>query len=89
MEGKNIVKVTDDTAKSLNVANGWIYYANTSDNSKLYKITIDGKDKSKVADVKIDSAINIAGGKIFYIQTNRKYETYIINKDGTAKTKSF
>lgn len=88
MDGKNIVKVTNDTAKSLNVANGWIYYANTSDNSKLYKITIDGKDKSKVADFKIDSAINIAGGKIFYIETNRKYETYIMNKDGTAKTKS-
>lgn len=88
MDGKNIIKITSDTTKSLNIANGWIYYANTSDNNKLYKITTDGKDKSKVADVKSDYAINIAGGKLFYVETNEKFETYVMNKDGSAKSKS-
>lgn len=88
MDGKNIGKITSDTTKSLNIANGWIYYANTSDNNKLYKITTDGKDKSKVADIKSDYLINIAGGKLFYVETNTKFETYIMNKDGSAKSKS-
>lgn len=88
MDGNNIIKITSDTAKGLNVSNGIIYYTNTSDNNKLYKITTDGKDNSIAADVKSDSAINIAGGKLFYIETNKKFETYVMNKDGSAKTKS-
>jgi len=88
MDGKNVIKVTSDTAKGLNVANGLIYYANTSDNNNIYKITNDGSDKSKIADVKSDSVINIAGGKLFYVETNKNFETYVMNKDGSAKTKS-
>ena len=45
LDGSEKVKISDDSAASLNVSNGWIYYRNDSDHLKLYKMTTEGNEK--------------------------------------------
>ena len=49
----------------MNISNDWIYYSNGSDAGKLYKIKIDGTQKSKVSNDSI-SGISILGDFIYY-----------------------
>jgi Flp pilus assembly protein TadD len=71
----------------LNVADGWIYYSNESDDGKLYKIRTDGTDKTKLNDERCGNII-VYGDWVFY-------ESYFdegyrllcrIGTDGTERT---
>jgi len=61
LDGTGITEVTSDAAGTLNVHNGWIYYSNKEDGSKLYKIRIDGSSQAKLSDQDEINAINIVG----------------------------
>ena len=64
----------------------WIYYSNTIDGYKLYKIRTDGTGKEKLNDD--DSRfINVVGDWIYYNKTNPvgDYELYKIRTDGTDR----
>ena len=63
----------------------WLYYANTGDDLKLYKIKADGTQKQKVANVRVNELV-IHEGEIYF--SNYSYGGYLfkMNVDGTAST---
>lgn len=64
----------------------WIYYSNTADGGKLYKIKKDGQDNQPVSN---DQAafINVSGSVIYYSNLSDSSRIYRINTDGTGRTK--
>lgn len=75
-----------DTNESANLANGgfvaddadYIYFINTLDDYKLYKISKDGKEKLKISDVSQLSHLMIYNDRLYFTQSYR-------NEDGEYK----
>ncbi|MCY6355153.1 DUF5050 domain-containing protein [Clostridium sp. ZS2-4] len=77
----NIVNVAM-VAKS----NGWIYYTNHADEGKLYKMQVDGNNKTKVSN-DIPLYINVVDDWIYYCNLLDYGKLYKIRIDGTGRTK--
>lgn len=45
-------KICEDKLSDINLVGDWIYYINKDDDSKVYKIKIDGTEKTKIVDFK-------------------------------------
>lgn len=77
-----------------NIANGgyvaqkdeWIYYRNSSDDDRLYKVKIDGSQKTKITDDR-PRYINVVSDWLFYSNEADKNKLYRIKTDGTQRTK--
>lgn len=80
----------------INVADGWIYLSSDSVGSKdfdyygkseygLYKMTIDGMQKTKLNDDRA-TFINVLGGWIYYVNLSDEYKIYKTKTDGTERT---
>ena len=67
--------------------NNWIYYANPYDSLKLYKIKLDGSEKTKLCNDK-PNQINVVGRTIYYQNTNKETKSglYMIGIDGSQRT---
>jgi hypothetical protein len=67
----------------------WVYYEHTNDGFKLYKMRVDGSEKTKLND-SISYCINVVGDWIYYIN-NSDYDApqriYKIRTDGSENTK--
>ena len=77
-----------DKGYHINVVDDWIYYSNSQDGGKLYKIKTDGSgQKYKLSDLKAEY-INIIGEYI-YVVTDTQRKTYMlpIDTDGTVQPK--
>ncbi len=63
----------------------WIYFSNTSDGAKLYKIRTDGSKKTLISN---DSAICIyvLGNWLYYSNVSDNYKMCKIKTDGTQRT---
>lgn len=64
----------------------WIYYSNTADSGKLYKVKYDGTDNQPLSN---DNAcyINVVGDEIYYSNISDGGKIYRINSDGTGRVK--
>ncbi|MDQ7095459.1 cell wall-binding repeat-containing protein [Desulfosporosinus sp. PR] len=91
LDGSGIKAVTNDAAGTLNVHNGWIYYSNQADGSRLYKIQIDGSGQTKLADQNEINAINIVGDWVFCTRglsvTTGDSSVYMMKLDGSGQRK--
>ncbi|MEH6941276.1 DUF5050 domain-containing protein [Bacillus sp. JJ722] len=65
LDGKGAVKVMSDKAWEVIVADGWIYYKNVNDGLKLYKITTNGKNKTRLT-TKAVGAFHVDRSTILY-----------------------
>jgi hypothetical protein len=67
--------------------NNWIYYANPYDSLKLYKIKLDGSEKTKLCNDK-PNQINVIGRTIYYQNTTKETKSglYKIGIDGNQRT---
>ncbi|MCX7749884.1 MAG: DUF5050 domain-containing protein [Clostridia bacterium] len=63
----------------------WIYYSNSSDGYKLYKVKTDGTGKVKISDDACGS-INVLEDWIYY-QNNSEKRIYKIKTDGSSRIK--
>lgn len=94
LEPINFTIVPDGGNTSGNLANAgvicekdsWIYFLNSSDNEKLYKINVDDSGMAKISD---DSPlfINIEGDWIYYSNNNDENKLYKVKTDGTERSK--
>jgi hypothetical protein len=85
---------SDSTNTDHNISNNgyaaqdslWIYYSNTADGGKLYKVKKDGQDNQPLSN---DQAvfINVSGSVIYYSNLSDGSKIYRINTDGTGRTK--
>ena len=81
-------RLTTDKADQIVYYNGYIYYSNTSDGSKLYRIATTASEGSgtKLVDNKVSNVI-VEDGAVYYTQhetTNSSICKYVISS-GTAK----
>jgi len=51
--------IVTDSAFTINVCDGWIYYCNMDDGFKVYKVRTDGSSKMKVSDVGAGSIVKV------------------------------
>lgn len=63
---------------------GWIYYRNTEDYDKLYRIRTDGNDKTKLSDTTA-SGLQIVDDWIYYVDLSSNL--YKVKNDGSDNTK--
>lgn len=89
LDGTDIKEVTSDAAGTLNVHNGWIYYSNKGDGSKLYKIRVDSSSRTKLSDQDEIASINIVGDWVFYSRglsvTSLDSSVYMMKLDGSEQ----
>ncbi len=93
-DGTGLTAIGTAQASSLNVVGDWIYYSNTQDKEKLYRITTGGLYDQLVADVENTCCISVAGGWVYFIQYAGQgdqwtvVDTYKVKLDGTGLTQS-
>lgn len=91
--GSDIVKVQTDGSERtviephagamyLNVVGDWIYYS-AALGGGIYKIRVDGEDKTKVCDESAFS-INVFGDWVYFINTDDDWRPYKVNIDGSG-----
>ena len=67
-DGTELSAIGDAQGEYLNVVGEFVYYANTADSGKLYRITQDGLYNEKLSDIEDVRYINIAGGWVYFMQ---------------------
>jgi len=80
------LKLTSDEAWFINIEDNWIYYCNSSDSERLYRINVDGSERRKLID---DSCwyLNVYENIMYYCSETDGYNIYKAKIDGTEKTK--
>lgn len=66
--------------------NGWVYYHNVKEGGKLYKVKVDGTEKTEVCS-DIPANINVIEDRIYYSNLNDSSKIYMIRTDGTRRIK--
>ena len=77
-----------------NISNGglaarqgeWIYYSNSDDGEKIYKIKTDGSEREKIND-DYSGFINVVGDWIYYSNQDDAGKIYKIKTDGSGREK--
>lgn len=63
-DGAGKQKIADKVG-AFTITNGLIYYVNTEDGNKIYKMGLDGKDKTKIIDISAGELVGINDGLVF------------------------
>lgn len=82
---KSVDEITDTNIKKFNIYYNKIYFISSEDN-KLYKSDLDGKNKSLVIQDEVYN-LNVTDGWIYYSNLSDEKKLYKIKIDGTSKTK--
>ncbi|WP_180994167.1 DUF5050 domain-containing protein [Bacillus sp. Marseille-P3661] len=70
----------------INVLDGWVYYRSGWDNGNIFKIRIDGTEKTQINNDS-STSILVRGEWIFYANQSDGAKLYKIRADGTERTK--
>ena len=83
--GNTVGNITNMGFISSSSKDDWIYYANTNDQNKLYKMKADGSNPTKITD---DQAydLNVVDDWIYYRALDKNAMMYKMKTDGTSKT---
>ncbi len=86
LRDRNINKISDDNAVSMMVAEDWIYFNTSADNSEtgIMKMKTDGTGRTKISDILADKIV-VENENIFYsIKSDKKqdYGIFKIKDDG-------
>lgn len=85
-DGTIKTKLNNEKSSNMQVVDDWVYYtSDVNDKRHLYKIRIDGSNKTDTK-IKVDS-VNIGSDWIFYANQEDEYRLYKIRTDGTEKSK--
>lgn len=88
--GEDSEEICSDSAMCLNLYDGWIYYANSTDQSRLYRIRTDGTGREKLSDLRTES-IEIGDGNVYFASTvlggedSSECGIYLLSEDGEAE----
>lgn len=75
-----------DPAENLCVAGDWVYYLNIADNYRMYKMKLDGSNRSKIADDQV-IFMAVAGNTIYYSNYSDGQKLYAMGTDGSQRRK--
>lgn len=76
----------DDDPMEIFVDGEWIYYANNSDGTRLYRINIDGTGRQRLNQ---DWSVNIvaSGDWVYYVNNSEQMNLYRVRIDGSERQK--
>jgi hypothetical protein len=80
------IVASDDDPLYINVLNGWVYYRNGSESGKIYKIKVDGTERTKLTDDS-STGLLVVGDWLYYNNQTERGKIYKIKVDGTERTK--
>ena len=83
-DGSDRMRIADDLASYINVAGGWVYYVNESDNMCIYKVRTDGTERIRLNDVPSNNLI-VSGDEVYYLRLAQAYDDYISDNYGIYK----
>jgi endoglucanase Acf2 len=86
--GEAICINEEDTASSMVLYGGNIFYINSSDNSQIYRMKLDGSGRTKISEDVNCKYFNITEKFIYYVSTGSSGDSgplYRMNVDGTEK----
>lgn len=88
-DGTNIRKLVDDKAGFITIWNEWVYYINHSDKKSIYKIKLDGTQRTKIYGDKKCLSLVTDGTRLYFEASANLLKTnlYRIQEDiGMAET---
>ena len=86
MQGNNLVKLSDDRARYVNLVENWVFYSNLSDNRKAYRIKLDGSQREKLND-DLSDGLYVVGDWAYYI--GRSSTLFKMKTDGSFLTELY
>ena len=81
------VRLTTDKANYIAYYNNYIYYCNTSNNSRLYRVSVNGGQSQQLSDNKVSDII-VADGAVYFTQhttTNSAIYKYTVSSGTSTK----
>ncbi|QDR83168.1 DUF5050 domain-containing protein [Sporomusa termitida] len=64
--------LSSDEAWSLNISGKYLYYSNWSDNHRIYRLSRDGKEKTRITDAPVSQVV-LTGNWLVYIQGGNRH----------------
>jgi hypothetical protein len=83
--GKNPVKVNDNTSYFINTVDDWIVYANADDDFHIYKVHYDGSENTKLNDA-MSYYVSVVDNEIYYSDWSNDFKLTKMSLDGTDST---
>lgn len=84
-DGSNIDRIFKGYSLHMHVVGNWIYFINVSDDSKIYKMDVNGQNREILCDKDIND-MAIYDDKIYYsYEYNKESFLGVMNLDGTGK----
>ena len=84
LDGTSKEQIYEDEILDLVVTNNMVYFCNTKDNNKIYKMTLDGQEIEKLNDDP-SANINVYMDWIYYTSVDEGERLYRIKTDGSCK----
>ena len=83
-DGSEETALCGDYFNGFNLDGDWIYFCNYSDNNSMYKIKVDGTEKTRLGDGNGMIYPYVAGEWLYFSSNNDKGALYRIGKDGSG-----
>ncbi len=77
--------ISADAAWFINVSGDWIYFSNSDDRNRAYKIKTDGSERTALTDSPA-WYLTLVDQQLYYVNGNDGYRIYRINTDGSGNT---
>ncbi|WP_025025910.1 stalk domain-containing protein [Caldalkalibacillus mannanilyticus] len=89
LDGSNKTTISEDSIKSIIIHGDTVYYINSTDNDRIYKMDSNGKNKKKLTDgmVFYDTLWSIKDGWIIFYagDLEANYSSYMMKLDGSGE----
>lgn len=83
-DGSQRQPVLSDVVGAFVLDQGWVYYVNQSDGSRLYKATFEGQDRQKLDEDRC-AMLNLSGDWLYFLNRSDQSRIYRLKTDGTEK----
>ena len=84
--GDGCIKINEDDCNNVKVSGNWIYYINSGDGYKMYRVKTDGSMKTRLSEDRIQG-YTVSGDWIFYSNWDDVSSIYKMKTDGSLRTK--
>lgn len=78
-----IKTIASDSASYINAVDGWLYYINTTDGNKVYRVKMNGENREKLSDLADVEHLVYYDGQLFFNRYWNAWDFYKMNTDGT------